>query len=55
MARKPNNTDASLTVEVKVEEVTAAEDTPVLSERTRAEMDAGREALAAHVASLSTE
>jgi hypothetical protein len=53
MARKSENAD--LTVEVKVEEVAPAEDTPVLSERTIAEIEAGRQALAAHAASLVSE
>lgn len=55
MARKSEGAAEDLTVEVKVEEVSSAEEAPVLSERTLAEMEAGRAALAAHVASLGTE
>jgi hypothetical protein len=53
MARKTENAD--LTVEVKVEEVSPVEEAPVLSERTKAEMEGGRAALATHAASLVSE
>lgn len=55
MARKSEGKPESLTVEVNIEETRPEAETPVLSERTLAEMEAGRAALAANAASLVAE